>query len=134
MPAAASHTTLPDALDALNEARRHGQHQVPVACGGCLYTGDDTLMLVDLNAAGVATPGNMPGDVVVIAHDGELDEDLSRCPGCLDDIEPQTVILRDRHQRVARALDERTRRGLDLHVALNHGDVKRAAAILGRAA
>lgn len=132
----ASHTHQPDVVDALRQAVRQGGSSVPVQCGECDYGAEDGLVLVDRDAEDHRPAGR--GSYLAISSNEDPCVDLTRCPGCLEDLALDSVILRDRHGRCAQALaDEqsaRTSRGLELHVALNHGDYRRAAAILGRAA
>lgn len=135
MQGAASHTTQPDALDALRAEVRNGGYQVPVACAECGAGEDDRLVLIDRYAESRRDQGGItnPSGDVAVSIDGD-EADLTECPSCLEEVRPDLVVLRDRHGRCAAALDERRRRGLDLRAALNHGKHRRAYAILRRAA
>lgn len=125
-------TDYPSAEMALTEAVRQGQTSVQVSCPEAAC--DEPLVLVDLRAEqlGSGATDRPSGDIALC---DEIGEPIDRCPGCLEQLATDQVILRDRHGRCAQALadeagDDRAGRGRALLAALGSDDIPTAAALL----
>ena len=85
-----------DALAALRAAMRNGHSSVPVACPHCGFDNDGEMVLDHAAAAFAPTPG-APWDACIgIYLDSACDPDdeLSECPGCLEYLAADLVMLR----------------------------------------
>lgn len=122
----------PTAETALADAVRHGSTSVEVACpeADCGLP----LLLIDRDAEQITAGPVGYTEQLAVADPDCPGDDLAACPGCLELLATDTVILRDRGGRCARALadevDDRVVRGRALQHALRTGQIVTAAGLL----
>lgn len=87
-----------DALAALRATMRNGHSSVPVACSHCGYDNDARMTLCNLaHAAWAPIPYAAWDSCIGIYLDDvcDPDDELSECPGCLEYLAADLVVLRE---------------------------------------